>query len=82
MSRYQRPAATGVPRVSVRPDDATWQISDNRNTAFRAAGLARVSYAGVVSSDIQSRIRRRVIDVDIITITEVVRRPSEKPGSD
>ena len=45
-------------------------------------GLARVSYVGVLSPGVPPSKRRRVIDVDINTITEVVRRPSDRPGSD
>jgi CO/xanthine dehydrogenase FAD-binding subunit len=44
--------------------------------------VARVSYAGFAGPDIPPPIARRVIDVDINTVTEVVRRPSGQPGSD
>ena len=65
---------------------ACWPLANGLDSPSiaRSTGLApaRVSYVGAAQPMRSGPIPRRVIDVDINTVTEVVRRPSERPGSD
>jgi CO/xanthine dehydrogenase FAD-binding subunit len=66
-----------------RSRHAYWQMPQSAGKCrWSGTPVARVSYIGFAGRGIPPPIAEGSLDVDINTVTEVVRRPSELPGSD